>query len=305
MRGISTLSRLTPLVLGLSMAACGTSAELRAELDDHQSKMRAMADAYESQNRRIESLKGRIEVLEDQVEAAKLHGGAAGRPLPVVKLAPKAPPPDADDREGEGGGLSSEANVEGGDVGYVISQADVDALDSPERAAARRSGGPRGPVPPPENAAFAGNIGVAPLPGSQGAASGGAGGSDPGDEAVATYKAIYAQYKNGEVPAAITGFQKFVERWPEHSYSDNALFLVGQARYDRAELAAALTSFRKVVDAYPAGNKVPDALLMIGLTLDRLGRPAEARETLGRLVSMFPGTEAAARAQATLRGGHM
>jgi tol-pal system protein YbgF len=302
MRGIRPKSSLSPLFFGFALAACGPSAELRAELDDHQSKMRAMADAYESQNKRIESLKGRIEVLEDQVEAAKLHGGAAGRPLPVVKLAPKAPPPDAEDAEGEGGGLSREANVEGGDVGYVISQADVDALDSPERAAARRSGGPRGPVPPPENAAFAGNIGVAPLPGAQAPAAGAA---DPGDEAVATYKAIYAQYKNGDIPSAIAGFQKFVERWPEHSYSDNALFLMGQARFDRAEFAAALTSFRKVVDAYPAGNKVPDALLMIGLTLDRLGRPAEARETLGRLVSMFPGTEAAARAQAKLRGGDM
>jgi tol-pal system protein YbgF len=301
MRGIRPKSILSPLLIGFGLAACGPSAELRAELDDHQSKMRAMADAYESQNKRIESLKGRIEVLEDQVEATKLHGGAAGRPLPVVKLAPKAPPAEAEEREGEGWGLTSEAKVEGGDVGYVISQSDVDAMD-PERSAARRGGGPRSPVPPPENAAFAGNIGVAPLPGAQASAAGAA---DAGDEAVATYKAIYAQYKNGDFPTAISGFQKFVERWPEHSYSDNALFLMGQARFDRAEFAAALTSFRKVVDAYPAGNKVPDALLMIGLTLDRLGRPAEARETLGRLVSMFPGTEAAARAQATLRGGHM
>ncbi len=80
---------------------------------------------------------------------------------------------------------------------------------------------------------------------------------------------------------------------------------MGRARFDRSELAGALAAFRAVVDRYPAGNKVPDALLMIGLTLDRLGRPAEGRETLSRLVSMFPGTDAATQAQAALRGGQM
>lgn len=259
-----------------------------------------MAEAYESQNKRIEGLKARVEVLEDQLEATKLHGGAASRPLPVVKLTPK----ESADSDGDGGGLADGRVTDGGTVGYVISQADVDGVD-PERAATGglRSGGPRAPVPPPENAAFAGNIGVTPLPGGKGGAV--AGGAESVDEAVVTYKQVYVQYKNGDLSAAINGFQSFVGRWPDHSYSDNALFLVGQARYDRSELAAALTSFRKVVDTYPAGNKVPDALLMIGLTLERLGRTAEARETLGRLVSMFPGTDAAARAQTTLRGGHM
>ncbi|MCK6574903.1 tol-pal system protein YbgF [Myxococcota bacterium] len=300
MRGIRTLLALASAALALSAAGCGgATAELRTQLTDQESRLRAMAEAYEAQNKRLEGLKGRVEVLEDQLEAAKLHGGAASRPLPVVKLAPPGTPAGGGEDEDQGG-------AEGGAIGYVISQDDVDAMD-PERAAARRSG-PRGPVPPPENAAFAGNIGVAPLPGG----SGGAAAAntpppvaEPTDEAIGAYKLAYAQYKNGDLAGAIAAFQRFAERYPEHSYSDNALFLVGRARFDRAELAGALTAFRAVVDRYPAGNKVPDALLMIGLTLDRLGRPAEGRETLSRLVSMFPGTDAATRAQATLRGGQM
>jgi tol-pal system protein YbgF len=298
MRGIRTLLALASAALALAATGCGgATAELRTQLTDQESRLRAMAEAYEAQNKRLEGLKGRVEVLEDQLEAAKLHGGAASRPLPVVKLAPpEAPDGVADPEDGGGGGA----------IGYVISQDDVDAMD-PERAAARRAG-PRGPVPPPENAAFAGNIGIAPLPGSgtgAGATAAAPVVAEPADEAVGAYKVAYAQYKNGDLAGAIAAFQRFAERYPDHSYSDNALFLVGRARFDRAELAGALTAFRAVVDRYPAGNKVPDALLMIGLTLDRLGRPAEGRETLSRLVSMFPGTDAATRAQATLRGGQM
>ena len=289
MRG--ALRSLTILGSGWLVAACGVDAQVRRELDDQQARLRAMSEAYEAQNKQLQGLRGRIEVLEDQLEAAKVHGGTA-RALPVVKLAP----PPAADADGEPGPERS-SEEDGG--GYVISQADVEAMD-PERAF-RPSGG-RGPVPPPENAAFAGNIGVAPLPG---AARVQASPREEQDTAINAYKATYAQYKAGDLASAIRGFLQFAERYPDHSYSDNALYLVGQARFDRAELAAALEAFRRVVDRYPSGNKVPDALLMIGLTLERLGRPAEGKETLSRLVAMFPNTEAAQRAQATLRGGRM
>ena len=75
---------------------------------------------------------------------------------------------------------------------------------------------------------------------------------------------------------------------------------MGRMRYTRAEYAAALDLFRRVVTEHPTGNQVPDALLMTGLTLDRLGQPAKARETLSRLKSMYPGTDAARRAGAEL-----
>ncbi len=303
--------RLLSLGSVVLLTACGgATAELQARVADQDAKLKAMNDAWEAASKRIEGLKGRIEVLEDDLEAQKLHAAAASNRLPVVRLAPKDEAhtltDDGSGDEGDGGGL-----VAGHNEGYVISQADVDA-EGPERG--RRSV-PRGPVPPPDNAAFAGNIGIAPLPGAAlpppgapaapGAAVAARASDDPNDDPIGTYKLCYQLYKNGDLAGAIRGFQNFVQRFPGHSYSDNALFLIGQARYDRAEFAGALESFRRVVDAYPSGNKVPDALLMIGLTLDRLGRPAEGRETLSRLVALYPGTEAAQRADTSLRGGHM
>ena len=55
-----------------------------------------------------------------------------------------------------------------------------------------------------------------------------------------------------------------------------------------------------MLTTYPTGNQVPDALLMIGLTLDKLGRAAEGRETLARLRAMYPDTAAARQAAARL-----
>ena len=150
----------------------------------------------------------------------------------------------------------------------------------------------------PENAANAGNIGVARVPTASVDAPAG---TAPDPEPIGAYRAAWNQLKAGDVPAAISGFTRFVAQWPSHSYSDNALFLVGEARLGRAETAAALSAFRRVVDEYPSGNKVPDALYMIGVTLDRMGRATESKETLARLVAMYPETDAARRAQEALR----
>ena len=62
----------------------------------------------------------------------------------------------------------------------------------------------------------------------------------------------------------------------------------------------ALRTFRRVIEEFPMGNKIPDALFMFGRTLEQLGRPAEARETLARLVAMYPDTETARRASVHL-----
>jgi len=76
--------------------------------------------------------------------------------------------------------------------------------------------------------------------------------------------------------------------------------LVGQAQFERAQFAAALQTFRSVLERFPTGNQVPDALLMIGLTLKKLGRVAEGRDTLGRLRAIYPNSAAAKRAAAEM-----
>jgi len=177
----------------------------------------------------------------------------------------------------------------------------MEALDGPRP---QRRIGRRRAVPPPANAANAGNIGVArlapqldfegPRPPSPAVAP------VTIDEPIAAFKAAERLYRAGDLVTAIGAFDAFVQRWPEHGYADNALYLSGRCRYARAEYPKALTTFRQVLSTYPAGNQVPDALLMIGLTQARLGRSAEGRDTLTRLQAMYPDTAAARQAAAEL-----
>ena len=272
---------------------------MRTQLDEQKQRLTALNEAYEAQTKRMQRLENRLEVLEDQREAQSLHGGAP-KPLPVVRL--EAPNEQGDDEDEGDGHADPELENRGHGGGYVLAQDDL----GPLATARSENRSPRGPVPPPDNAAFAGNIGTAALPGAAAARSPAPALPPAADDlAISLYKQAYRKYKGGDLAGAITAFQTFVQHFPDHDYSDNALQLVGQAHFDRAELAVALTTFRRVVESYPGGNRVPDALLMIGLTLERLGRPAEGRETLARLRTLYPDTTAAQHAEASLRGSRM
>ena len=181
----------------------------------------------------------------------------------------------------------------------TITQADLDALSGASMAPAGRR--PGQPVPPPANAAMAGNLGVVPLAGpSRPRTRRAPVESTAADPAIAAYQRAYGLYRSGAFSQAGPALVAFVRDHGSHDYADNALFWVGQIQFDQSRFQAALGTFRQVVDTYPAGNKVPDALLMIGLTQAKLGRSAEGRETLARLRAMFPQTEAARKADARL-----
>lgn len=271
--------RVGPILLAGLLAACGGAQERTEQrLAAIQRQLEVLTEAAEGHERRIERLQDRLDLLEDKLEARALHGVPSG--LPVVRLQPKPvePPPEP---------ASTEPPIE-------ITQADLEAIGGAEPARRAR----REPVPPPPNAAFAGSLGVAPVPplGGPGPMVGGGDADDP----IGAYKRAYALYKGGDSAGALTAFEAFLRRWPRHDYADNALYWMGECRFARAEFAAALQTFRRVVSEHPTGNKVPDALLMIGMTLEKLGRPAEGRETLARLVTLFPDTAAARRAASHL-----
>ncbi len=278
------------LATTLVNVGCGAQQRLEQQVADQRARLQTLTNTYEAQNQRVEALRERVELLEDELETARL--AATPRALPVVRLSPQAQRDAASEAAQAAEDDAEQESTAEAPAGRVLTQADVDAFGGGVTS------GRRGPVPPPENAANAGNIGVARVPSTSVDAPAG---TAPDPEPIGAYRAAWNQLKAGDVPAAISGFTRFVAQWPSHSYSDNALFLVGEARLGRAETAAALAAFRRVVDEYPSGNKVPDALYMIGVTLDRMGRATESKETLARLVAMYPETDAARRAQEALR----
>ncbi len=286
--------RLTALVCaGALLGACGAGQErTEKQLDAMQRQMQSLNDAAEANQRRITKLQDRVDLLEDKLEARQLHALPPG--LPVVRV---KPPSAAAARDEQPPIEITQDDLDRYDRRSIAVDDGGDATTDAEPA---RRGRPRAPVPPPENAHLADNLGVVPMPGAARKAEPVVAEPPPGDDPIGAYKRAYALYKSGDVGAALAGFSGFLDRWPKHDYADNALYWMGECRFQRAEFAAALQLFRRVVDEHPAGNKVPDALLMVGLTQEKLGRPAEGRETLARLVALFPETEAGRRAASRL-----
>lgn len=98
------------------------------------------------------------------------------------------------------------------------------------------------------------------------------------------------KYEQGEAV-----LRRFLEKNPDHPFSDNALYWLGESQYARGDYAAAAKSFEAVVTRYPSENKVPDALLKMTLSNERLGHDGDAKKAAQRLLKDHPDTAAARR----------
>jgi len=138
--------------------------------------------------------------------------------------------------------------------------------------------------------------------GAAGAGSGAGSNAEPG--VTSTEQAVYAQafnaLKSGSYSVAISGFQGFLQQYPSSPLAPNAEYWLGQAHYVNQDFAAAEGDFTTVLDKWPNSSKAPAAMLDLGNTQLAQGKTAKGRATLRQVVTQFPGTDAANRAQALL-----
>jgi len=130
-----------------------------------------------------------------------------------------------------------------------------------------------------------------------------AAGARPATDASAeqkSYDTALEQFKAGNYPAAIAGFQAFVKAYPKSPLAPSAQYWVGNAQFAQKDFRGAIASQRQLIASYPDSQKVPDALLNIGSSQFELGDAAGARRTLQDLVAKHPQSEAAAKARQRL-----
>jgi tol-pal system protein YbgF len=118
--------------------------------------------------------------------------------------------------------------------------------------------------------------------------------------AEAQYEKGVDAIKTGNIEGGTAQLLQFVSDWPRHPRADNALLYVGVALMAQQDWAGAAQTFERVTVSYPAGDSVLEALLKVAECRVRLKQPAQAKATLERIVSNYPGTPAASQAQATL-----
>ncbi len=127
-----------------------------------------------------------------------------------------------------------------------------------------------------------------------------AGPADP-LEAQTNYQAAFNLLKQAEYNKAIDAFDKFLVKYPNSQYSENAQYWMAEALYVTRRYNEAITEYMKLVSTYPQSQRVPNSLLKIGYSYYEMGQADEAQKILQDLIQKFPGTTAARDAEDRLK----
>jgi len=102
------------------------------------------------------------------------------------------------------------------------------------------------------------------------------------------YRHALNTLKERQVEKAIVLFKTFISSYPDQSYTDNALYWLGECYYTKRNYAKAIDHFERVIREQPSGNKVPDALLKVGYSYIKMGKLDNARVVLKSVLESFP-----------------
>ena len=108
------------------------------------------------------------------------------------------------------------------------------------------------------------------------------------------YGESFAALKAGRYPEAVRGFQLYLTKYPDGPRADSAAYWLGEANFVQKEYEAALVSYLGVLQKFPDSKRAADAQLKVGFCQYELKAFRRTRRaTLGKVVSGYPGTEAA------------
>jgi tol-pal system protein YbgF len=154
-----------------------------------------------------------------------------------------------------------------------------------------------------------GAAGVAGVAGAAGAA-GAAGSGVPGtaatpEEIVAAdettvYGDAFAALKAGRYDEAIRGFSLYLTKYPQGPRADLANYWLGEAYFVKKDYNAALRQFQDLLQKFPDSRRTADAMLKVGFCQYELKAFRNARATLTKVSTGYPGTDAARQAEARL-----
>lgn len=117
------------------------------------------------------------------------------------------------------------------------------------------------------------------------------------EPALTEYREALSWVRNREFDNALNALSGFLFRYPNHRYSDRAIYWRGIVYYAKGEYNQALSQFEFVTHRFPSSSKVPDALLKIGMCHQRLGNIKNARNFFRKVRREYPSSKAAQMAR--------
>ncbi len=121
-----------------------------------------------------------------------------------------------------------------------------------------------------------------------------------GDER-ASYDSAFAALRAGDYVASARGFKAYLDAFPGGALAPNAWYWLGESYYVTQNYPIALQSFDTLLQRFPDSSKAPDALLKRGFAQIELGQAGPGQQTLNRVITDYPGSDAARLAAGKLR----
>lgn len=99
---------------------------------------------------------------------------------------------------------------------------------------------------------------------------------------------------------SVTLFGQFKSRYPQSGYTGHVLYWEGNANYAQRQYQAAVNGFNRLVEAFPQHPRTPEGLLSASSCYVELKDVRAARTALQRIVKDYPDAEAAVTASERL-----
>ena len=108
-----------------------------------------------------------------------------------------------------------------------------------------------------------------------------------GDEVEDAYTYGFRLWQAKLYPEAQTQLKKVADTWPKHSRASYAQNLLGRAYLDDNKPSFATVAFYNNYKDRPQGDRAPHSLLYMGISLDKLGRKADACKAYKELDDVY------------------
>jgi tol-pal system protein YbgF len=115
------------------------------------------------------------------------------------------------------------------------------------------------------------------------------------------YQSAYGDYSMGKFELAYSGFQSFLDKYPNAKLAVQAQFYIGECFYSLGMWEKALNEYKKVEQQYKKTYLVPSARLKIALCYELLSKNSEAIKIFSSIVKDFPETSESLTAKEKLK----
>ncbi len=115
--------------------------------------------------------------------------------------------------------------------------------------------------------------------------------SSPSVDPKELYNTALSDLNNSDYENAEMRFMAFLIQFPKHELAANAQYWLGEVDYAQKKYDLAVTEFDKVIKNYPESEKISAALLKMAYAQIELGKKADARKNLNRIIKEYRKSE--------------